>query len=137
MGSWKVAELLMDKGTMRQLWQLRQPRPPAKPLKKTVDNFMRLVVRPRQRKLSKLAQAWSELLPDELIEHSCLEGYRAGTLRVLVDSAAHLAEMNLLLREGLEEQLRELCPRVSLTRVKLVRGYWYHTDEEGNRIPNF
>ncbi len=127
----------MDKGTMRQLWQLRQLRPPAKPLKNTVDNFMRLVVRPRQRKLSKLAQAWSELLPDELIKHSCLEGYRAGTLRVLVDSAVHLAEMNLLLREGLEEQLRELCPRVSLTRVKLVRGYWYHTDEEGNRIPNF
>lgn len=98
---------------------------------------MRLVVKPRQRRLSKLAQAWLELLPDELIAHSCLEGYRGGTLRVKVDSAVHLAEINLLLREGLLEHLRELCPRVPLTRIKLIRGYWYHTDEEGNRIPNF
>jgi len=126
-----------DQGKLSHIWQQRQQKPAGRWLGQSVDKFLRQVIIPRQKKLSKLGQAWKELLPPELAEHSCLEGLRAGQLRVLVDSAAHLSELNLLLREGLLDELRQMCPQVSLSRIKLVRGQWYDTDEEGTKIPRF
>ena len=113
---------------------MRQGKPPAEELKNGVDRFMRRVVIPRRKKLSQLGDAWRELLPAEIVEHSCLESFRGGQLRVLVDSAAHMAELNLLIREGLSEQIRQMCPNLPLSKIKLVRGSWYYTNEEGNRI---
>ena len=126
-----------DPGRMRQLCRLRGARPVGKLLGETVDRFMKKVLAPRRKRLGRLAAAWAALLPDDLVAHSCLEGVRGGTLRVLVDSGPELAELDLMVREGLIEQLREMCPSVPLSRIRLVRGYWYHRDEEGNRIPEF
>jgi len=102
-----------------------------------VGNFMKHQVYKRQKKLTALAHAWTHLLPDELIKHCCLESFRGGTLTVLVDGAGYLSELDLMIREGLLDQLRQLCPTLPLSRIKLKRGRWYHIDEEGNKITEF
>ncbi|MBI9016071.1 MAG: DUF721 domain-containing protein [Phycisphaerae bacterium] len=104
---------------------------------KVVDSFMRRKVYPRQKKLGELAAAWDELLPEELTEHSCLENFTRGTLKVLVDSPAHLAELNMLVREGLADHLREMCPNLPLSNIKIMHARWYHVDEQGNKIADF
>ena len=102
-----------------------------------IGTFMKREVFKRQKKLTSLAHAWTHLLPDELIEHSCLDGYRGGTLTVLVDGAGYLSELDLMIREGLLDQMRQLCPTLPLSAIKLKRGRWYHTDEEGHKITAF
>ena len=127
----------LDKGELRRRWELRRKRYQARRLGDAVGRFMKQEVFKRHKKTGKLAEAWVELLPEELIEHSCLESFQGGTLGVLVDSAAHLAEIDLLVREGLLDQLRERCPRAPLARIRLKRGRWYREDEEGNQIAEF
>ncbi|GEM_PF-366410 len=94
----------------------------------TVQSYIDRVVEPRQEKLGLLAQAWAQLLPAALEEHSCLDNIHRGTLRVLVDDAASLYELNLLQQQGLLNELRTLCPTVAVSRLKLVRGYWQPND---------
>ena len=124
-----------EAGNLIEIWRTRQRRIQAKPIKDSVNRFMRRVVAPRRKKLMQLGRAWQELLPAELLDHSCLEGFRGGQLRVLVDSASHMSELDLLIREGMPDQLRQLCPSVPLSGIKLVYGNWYRTDEERNKIP--
>ncbi len=126
-----------DKKKLREVIKRRQIRTAAQPLSKSVDAFLRRKVIPRQKKLMVLGEAWIELLPPVLQEHSCLENFNRGQLRVLVDNSTYLAELNMMVREGLTEQLREMCPNVPLSKIKLVYGQWYHTDEEGNKIADF
>ncbi len=102
-----------------------------------LDAFMRQVVAKRRKRLQDIAGVWQELLPAELVEHSCLENFYRGTLRVLVDSGPHLAELNIMVRQGLCNHIRQMCPNVPLRDIKLVRGRWYHEDEQGNRIMDF
>ena len=126
-----------DREKLEQVWQQRQRRQRGKALGSEVMVFMRRLVRPRQRMLSQLSQGWQELLPEELAEHSCLESFRRGQLRVLVDSSSHLHELNLLVQEGLADWLRERCPSAGLSGIKLVHGSWYLMDDEGNQIPHY
>ena len=93
-----------------------------------VQTFMDRVVEPRQEKLGQLALAWSQLLPPELDQHSCLGNLYRGTLRVLVDDATSLYELNLLQQQGLLNELRQLCPTVSVSSLRLVRGHWLPDD---------
>ncbi len=87
-----------------------------------LDGLLDNVVRPRQTKLTKVQQAWQELLPPELTSHSCPDSLRLGRLRVLVDSSAHLQELDWLVREDLVGQLKKKCPGVTINEIKLVRG---------------
>ena len=122
---------------LKQAWRTGQRTQWAKPLGRFVEQFVKKQVVPRQRKMLRLGSAWQELLPDELVEHSCLASLRGGRLRVLVDDAAHLHELDMLLREGLLEQLRNACPSVAVREVKLSRGCWYRRTEDGAVIPLF
>lgn len=106
------------------LQRLRKPAPAAQKLSTYVTKFIRKEVTPRQKKLSRLGQAWQQLLPPELVEHSYLDSFSRGRLRVLVDTAGHMGELDLLLREGLLEHLQQLCPSVSIRQIKLARGQW-------------
>ena len=126
-----------ERHDLKQLWENHQIRIWGRPLKTALDRFMRREVYPRHRKTGRLGRAWEELLPAELVEHSCLDGLRNGQLQVLVDSAAHLYELNLLVKQGLLNELRQECPSVAISRIKLTRGTWYHEDEEGNKIPDY
>ena len=126
-----------DKEKLERVWEQRQGSQRGKTLGSEVKVFMQRLVRPRQRMLSQLSQGWQALLPEELTEHSCLESFRRGQLRVLVDSSSHLHELNLLVQEGLVDWLRERCPSVGLSDIKLRHQSWYLLDDEGNQVPHY
>lgn len=131
----------MDRWDDRQLewiWKNCRRRRPVKQLGGVVDNFIKRWAGPARKRLAVVGTAWRELLPEELVEHTCLDGLQRGQLRILVDSAAHLSELHFLVRQGdLLEQLREMCPNVSLSRIRLVRGNWSKKNEEGLTIVDF
>ena len=92
-------------------------------------SFFKTSVRRRQTKLEKLADVWSQLVPELLNEHCALEGFSRGTLTVLVDTASHLYELKQLLLAGLEKQLVAACKSTGLRKVALKRGRWYEGDD--------
>jgi hypothetical protein len=104
--------------------QTRQQRRQPKPLGNLLENFLQRSVLPRQKNMSQLDRAWRELLPPELAQHSCLASLRGGKLRVLVDEAASMFELQLLVQQGLLDQLRQECPRVAVSQIRIARGQW-------------
>jgi hypothetical protein len=82
------------------------------------QQFQKEVERPHKQ-LGALAIAWGELVPPELAEHARLEGLSRGVLRVAVDDSAHLYELDRILRQGLERQLRNHPAGRTLRRVQL------------------
>ena len=130
---------MFDSNDQRLQWASKNRRRPdtVKHLAEPVKKFLHRWVHTRQKRLALLTQAWAETLPPELVEHSCLENFTRGQLRVLVDSASHLAELDMLVRETLLQQLQQMCPQLPLSRIKLVRGTWYRTNEEGQKIMRY
>jgi hypothetical protein len=104
---------------LQQLRSSRNPRDPDLTLDFLRRQFRDQVERPF-RQLGPLGELWSQLVPAEMHEHTRLEGLQRGTLRVAVDSAAHLYELDRLLRGGLERQMITGYRGGSLRRVKLV-----------------
>lgn len=126
-----------DPAKLKRVTQQRsRTKKPARTLAQSLDAFLRRRVYPRQRKLGRLAQAWQHLLPETLQEHTCLDSLNRGRLKVLVDDAASLYELNLM-KHQLLDQLRQLCPNAAPSDLRLVRGRWYHINEEGIRIPDY
>jgi hypothetical protein len=101
------------------------PRPMPDALGPELISFFKTSVQKRQTKLEKIADGWSQLVPELLNEHCALEGFTRGTLTVLVDSASHLYELKQLLLAGLEKQLLAACKASGLRRITLRRGRWY------------
>ena len=88
-------------------------------------SFFKNSVQKRQTKLSAIAQVWSRLVPEQLHEHCALEGFHAGTLKVIVDSSSHLYDLKHLLLAGLQQQLVLACKSSGLRKVNLKFGRWY------------
>ena len=107
------------------------------PLGPELISFFKSSVQKRQTKLEKLADVWSQLVPELLNDHCALEGFTRGTLTVVVDSASHLYELKQLLLAGLEGQLVAACKRAGLRKVALKRGRWYEGDESADRKVRF
>ncbi|MBN1436262.1 MAG: DUF721 domain-containing protein [Sedimentisphaerales bacterium] len=131
----------MDRWDERQLdwiWRNRRRSSATKRLGFSVEGFVKRWAGPARKRLSVVGSAWRALLPAELVQHTCLDGLNRGQLRVLVDSGAHMSELHFLVRQGdLLEQLRDLCPNISLSRIRLVRGNWSKENEEGVNIIDF
>ncbi len=72
--------------------------------------------------LASLRGIWEELVGVELSRHSRLEGLRRGTLRVEVDSAAHMAELKGLVQAGLAKQLSERSEDRTVRAIGLRLG---------------
>ena len=72
--------------------------------------------------LASVQGIWEELVGVELGRHSRLDGFRRGTLRVEVDSAAHMAELRGLIQMGLPEQLNERCENIGVRSIRLKLG---------------
>jgi hypothetical protein len=113
--------------------------PPAvpDPIGPELISFFKTSVQKRQTKLEKIADCWSQLVPELLNEHCALEGFTRGTLTVLVDSASHLYELRQLLLAGLEKQLLTACAGAGLKKVALKRGRWYDGDGADDRRVRF
>ena len=94
-------------------------------------SFFKTSVQKRQTKLERVADCWSQLVPELLNEHCALEGFSRGTLTVLVDTASHLYELKQLLLAGLEKQLVAACKGAGLRKVALRRGRWYDGEGDG------
>ena len=73
------------------------------------------------KRLHEFIDAWESLVPQHLVRQTRISAYRAGTVHVAVGSSAALYEVDRLLRDGLEGQLREHV-RGTLSRVKLTLG---------------
>ena len=99
-----------------------------------VVQFFKQSVDKRQRKFGKIAQCWTQLVPEKVAEHCALESLHRGSLTVIVDSASHLYELKQMLLEGLENQLKRACPSANLRKVMLKPGRWYEGDEAAARV---
>lgn len=57
------------------------------------------------KQLVSITEVWMRLVPPDLLEHTRLESFSRGVLRVAVDSSPRLYELDRLLRDGLEQRL--------------------------------
>jgi hypothetical protein len=99
--------------------------------------FFKHSIEKRQTKLSKIAECWSRLVPETLLEHSALESFQAGNLKVIVDSSSHLYELKQVLLAGLEQQLLIACKSAGLRKITLKSGRWYDGDNPRERKIRF
>ncbi len=126
-----------DKERLDRALKARQRRDRTTTMGSSIQQFLKKQVQPRMKKFAVVSQAWEMNLPEELVEHTCIESFRGGQLNVLVDSSSHQYELNLMLKEGLLDALREMCPNVSIRKIKVTYGTWYRRDDEGSVIPVF
>ena len=76
-------------------------------------------ISPQQARFSQISEVWSRLLPVELCSHCEITDISGGQLEVQADSPSYKYELQLCSSELLEELQRQ-CPRVRLTKIKLV-----------------
>lgn len=76
-------------------------------------------ISPQQTRFSQIAEAWTRLLPAGLCGHCEIADISGGQLEVQVDSPSYKYELQLCSSELLEELQRQ-CPRVRLTKIKLI-----------------
>jgi len=120
----------MDDFKLRTVWQQRQFKDRAAPLGQPLANLMKHTLAKRVRQLSQLAGVWDELIPDDIRDHTALEGFNRGVLSVMVDSAPHRFLLQNLLNGGLR---REIQGRFAggLDKIRLVPGQFYSVDLAG------
>jgi hypothetical protein len=115
----------------------RPAREPTPLLGPELLSFFKHSIQKRQTKLSKIAECWCQLVPEMLLEHCALESFHAGTLKVIVDSAAHLYELKQLLLAGMQTQILLACKSSGLRRITLRQGRWYQGDDPRERKLRF
>ena len=87
--------------------------------------FFKQNVQKRQNRFGPVAETWSRLVPEILLEHTALESFNRGQLTVLVDSSSHLYELRQLLLAGLQKQILLACKASGLRKIVLKPGRWY------------
>ena len=112
----------------------RQDEPQTPMLGPDMLAFFKQNVQKRQTKLGALADCWSKIVPQHLLEHCALESLHAGTLKVIVDSSPHLYELKQLLLAGLQQQLLIACKSTGLRKVTLKIGRWYDGEGHDRRL---
>jgi len=73
------------------------------------------------RRQGRLIDLWQAEAPPEILNHTAIDGYRAGTLHVRVATSAVAFELDRELRNGLLATLRSQFTG-TLTRVKITVG---------------
>ena len=127
----------MDDAQLQTIWQQRQRPQRATALAAPLGVLMKRTLGKRVRQLGALSEAWDELLPKGLQDHTALESFARGVLTVMVDSAAHRFQLQTLLEGGLLKELRARCPQ-AINKVRLVPGQFYSMDlETGERRYGF
>lgn len=122
---------IMDDAQLRTVWEQRQFAPPAMPLSAPLTSLMKHTLARRVKQLSRLAEVWDDLIPQEIRDHTALEGFRDGVLTVMVDSASHRFQLQTLLSAGLMKQIQSRLP-LAVNRVRLVPGQFSSLDLAGS-----
>lgn len=65
-----------------------------------------------------VTEVWQDLLPDALRRHCRIEAIRRGRVKVVVDAASYMYELQLCKAELLAE-LQRLCPRAALRSISV------------------
>jgi hypothetical protein len=76
---------------------------------------------PQAERFSSVAEAWKQLLPVNLAGHCRLTQVTAGQVKVVVDSAPYMYELQLCRSELLRELQRQ-CPGARLRKIELAIG---------------
>jgi len=108
-------ERLLNATRWRRSWKSYR----AASLGQVAQQLMDKRISPQQARFSQIAEVWSGLLPAELCGHCEIVDISGGQLTVQVDSPSYMYELKLCSSELLEELQRQ-CPRVRLTKIKLV-----------------
>jgi hypothetical protein len=99
--------------------------------------FFKHNIQKRQTRFAPIADCWTTLIPETLLEHTALESFTRGQLTVLVDSSSHLYELKQLLLSGLQNQLLIACKSSGLKKIALKIGRWYDGADERDRKLRF
>lgn len=119
----------MDDRQLQTLWLQRQHKDRISPLSHPLSVLMKYQLGKRVRQLSKLAAIWDDVLPDGIRNHTALESFRDGVLTVLVDSASHRYQLQLLLAGGLTREIRSRFSG-TLKKIRPIPGQFYSIDLE-------
>jgi len=114
----------MDEGKRLQdivRWRGKRKRNEAVRLGDVVRNFVENQVSPRQVRFRSVAEAWSQLLPDELRRHCEIADISGGRLKVIVDLPSYANELRWCGSE-LVEELAKRCPQARIKEIKFVVG---------------
>ncbi|MEM6750991.1 MAG: hypothetical protein AAGA57_06365 [Planctomycetota bacterium] len=80
--------------------------------------FTRDVARP-WKTLGPLAEAWSDVLPEELVGRTRLDGLSRGVLRVSVADSSTAYAVDVAVRSGAQAELSRRCPQAKLRKVRI------------------
>ncbi len=120
----------MDDTTLRTIWQQRQFDDRYAPVAQPLTMLMKRVLAKRVRQLGDLGAIWDEVLPRSIRDHTALESFNRGVLTVLVDSAAHRYQLQMLLTGGVEREIRARF-KGALNKIRLMPGQFYAVDLTG------
>lgn len=120
----------MDDAKLRTVWQQRQFDDRYVPLAQPLAFLMKHVLAKRVRQLGQLAKVWDDVLPEAIRDHTALESFNRGVLTVLVDSAAHRYQLQMLLTGGLMAEIRARFSG-ALNKIRLVPGQFCAVDFTG------
>lgn len=119
----------MDDAQLMTIWQQRRPSDTAMNVGQPLAMLMKHHIGKRVKRLGELGAIWDEVLPDEIREHTALEDFNRGVLKVVVDSAPRRFELNMLLKGGIEKEIRSRFSG-ALNKIKLIPGQFYTVDKE-------
>lgn len=128
-----------DEAVFRRLAKVKfcPPAAPMQTLGAELIDFFKKDVERRQNRFGNIAEIWAQLIPETLLEHTCLESFHAGTLKVLVDSSSHLYELKTVLLAGLQKQILLAGRGAGLRKIALKPGRWYEGDDPQQRRVTF
>ena len=131
----QVEPKLLSEVELERLGRVKRQQPsPIAAMGPQLLEFFKNGVQKRQGRLASIAQCWLQLVPEHLLEHCALESFHAGTLKVFVDSSAHLYDLKQLLLAGLQQQMLLACKSSGLRQITLKRGRWYDGEAADRRI---
>lgn len=122
---------------LQQTWQNRQHRTNQLPVGVLVRALVKAEGLDHPSPLADLRKTWAESVGPELSRHSRPQGLRRGTLSVLVDSAAHLTELQSLTRTGLVEQIGLRFDHRPIKKIQLRLGHTREPNKKNTKEKNW
>ena len=86
-----------------------------------VDTFMERSIKPGQKRLSPVFEAWLAIVPPGFAPYCRVKGVVKSELRIGVDSPVYLYELQLC-SQDLLKALQEKVPGAGLRRIKFMLG---------------
>ena len=108
---------------MESVWQNRQTKGGALRIGPLVKSLIKAQGLDRPNSLGELNGIWGELVGEQFSRHTRLEAFRNSTLRVVVNSAAHMAELKMMVADGLAEQISAQLGEQSVKAIRLRLGH--------------